>query len=314
MGMPDQAPFKMRGKVKTFDYSRDNTLLVPASLSDMQDIDNVATHGSRPLSVFYKKIDNDLTDLEFHTGETCLVYLLSGRETVTDFDDHALDLHPGELLFLQRDLFLYSDFIRQGGPLQALLFFYDHAIIDRFLASQSPTPKKEPVTTDHFFKLPVSEAVDAYMTSLRSIFSQSGLPPSFLENKLLELLYLVAAADRDGQMVAGLSATHEHQGKRNILRIMENHCFRNLTVGDYAAMTGRSLSSFNREFRRLTRTSPKQWLINRRLEKARELLNDSNLSVTDVALEVGYESPSHFIKMFREKYKVTPKQHQTPDF
>lgn len=303
----------MRNKVKTFDYSRDNTLLVPASLGRMRDIDTVAAHSSRSLSIYYKKIDDDLTDLEFHTGETCLVYLLSGRETVTDFDDHALDLHPGELLFLQKDLFLYSDFIRQGGPLQALLLFYDHAIIDRFLGSQRPSQEMGPVT-NHFFKLPVSEAISAYMASLKGIFSQPGLPSAFLENKLLELLHLIAATDQGERLTTGLSVTHGHHGKRNILRVMENHCFRNLTVSDYAAMTGRSLSSFNREFRRLTQTSPKQWLITRRLEKAHELLNEGNRSVTEVALEVGYDSPSHFTKAFREKFNVTPKQHRTPVF
>ena len=48
----------------------------------------------------------------------------------------------------------------------------------------------------------------------------------------------------------------------------------------------------------------------RRLDRARHLLARADRNVTDVSLEVGFESVSHFIHRFRRRFAVTPKQFQ----
>ena len=81
-----------------------------------------------------------------------------------------------------------------------------------------------------------------------------------------------------------------------------------LSIEDYAYLTGRSLSSFRRDFIDHYGISPKQWLIDKRLEKARDLLEKNNTTVSQIALEVGYENFSHFVKAFHKKYGIPPKQ------
>jgi AraC-like DNA-binding protein len=82
-----------------------------------------------------------------------------------------------------------------------------------------------------------------------------------------------------------------------------------LNIEDYAYLTGRSVSTFNRDFKRLFTISPKQWLMEQRLEKAKSLLAINNTSVSDVAFESGYENISHFIKAFHKKFDISPKQY-----
>ena len=81
-----------------------------------------------------------------------------------------------------------------------------------------------------------------------------------------------------------------------------------LSIEDYAYLTGRSISSFRRDFVDLFGVSPKQWLIDKRLAKARELLTRNGTTVSQIALEVGYENFSHFVKAFHKKYGTSPKQ------
>ena len=83
---------------------------------------------------------------------------------------------------------------------------------------------------------------------------------------------------------------------------------KNLKVADYALLTGRSVSTFMREFKKLYQTTPNQWLIERRLEKAHHLLTHTDMNVTDVAVEVGYDNVSHFIKAYKIRHRQTPKQ------
>ncbi|WP_369832151.1 helix-turn-helix domain-containing protein [Motiliproteus sp. MSK22-1] len=81
-----------------------------------------------------------------------------------------------------------------------------------------------------------------------------------------------------------------------------------MSVSDLAQISGRSLSSFNREFKSTYKMPPKQWLQEKRLSYSKELLQYNELSVTEIAMKVGYENVSHFIKAFKNRYGSTPKQ------
>jgi AraC family transcriptional regulator len=65
---------------------------------------------------------------------------------------------------------------------------------------------------------------------------------------------------------------------------------------------------FCRAFRKTTGRTPHQWLLNLRLARARRLLAETSLSVTDVALTVGYQTPSAFTHAFRSCFGLTPRE------
>lgn len=91
---------------------------------------------------------------------------------------------------------------------------------------------------------------------------------------------------------------------------MEENFDKPLDIEDYAYLTGRSISTFRRDFKSKYTISPKKWLIEKRLEKASLLLKGKNDSVTSIALQVGYENTSHFIKAFQKEFNISPKQFQ----
>ncbi len=63
---------------------------------------------------------------------------------------------------------------------------------------------------------------------------------------------------------------------------------------------------FSRMFKRATALSPSQYFIGLRMARARQLLIETQRSVLDIGLEVGYSSPSHFSQVFRREVGVTP--------
>ncbi|MEP5566725.1 MAG: helix-turn-helix domain-containing protein [Halioglobus sp.] len=69
---------------------------------------------------------------------------------------------------------------------------------------------------------------------------------------------------------------------------------------------GVSARTLNRRFRQATGLSPQAWLQRLRVQQAKELLRHSNLSLSEVAWQVGLQDNSHFGKLFREQVGMTP--------
>lgn len=91
------------------------------------------------------------------------------------------------------------------------------------------------------------------------------------------------------------------------MAFLEKNYMNDLTLRDIARFTGRSLSTFKRDFRALSDLTPQRWLMRRRLEAAREMLRrDNKREVTDVCFEVGFKNLSHFSKLYKRTYGIPP--------
>jgi AraC family transcriptional regulator len=82
----------------------------------------------------------------------------------------------------------------------------------------------------------------------------------------------------------------------------------NLSLTELAALVKVSPSQFSRNFSMATGMPPHRYVMHLRIEKAKTLLQSSFKSVTDVALELGFASPSHFSFAFRKFTGASPKE------
>jgi len=89
------------------------------------------------------------------------------------------------------------------------------------------------------------------------------------------------------------------------LRTMVNHHYNlGINVEELAVRSGRSLSFFYREFKKEFGETPHKWLMKRRLQLARELLQSTNKSVSIICDEAGFKDLAHFSKRFKMQYGV----------
>jgi AraC family transcriptional regulator len=79
-----------------------------------------------------------------------------------------------------------------------------------------------------------------------------------------------------------------------------------ITIKKLADAVGLSEAFFIRAFKAATGKSPHSYLIDRRLAKARILLNASSFDLREIALAVGFSSHAHMTAAFRSRYGVTP--------
>lgn len=94
---------------------------------------------------------------------------------------------------------------------------------------------------------------------------------------------------------------------RRAIEFMHDNCGRELGLAEIAAASYLSTFHFARLFKKLTGATPHTYLAALRTERARQLLVETDFSISEVGARVGYSSQSHFTKVFREATGLTPR-------
>ena len=122
-----------------------------------------------------------------------------------------------------------------------------------------------------------------------------------------QMVYTVPRAHSEGQRMALRSRPEVRNSKLLLaMQIMENNLEDPLRPEEIAAIVSLSTRQLERLFARYLETSPKRYYLQLRLEKARNLLRQTDLSVTDVCVACGFRSLSHFSKSYRAAYDIPP--------
>ncbi|WP_221931414.1 helix-turn-helix domain-containing protein [Pedobacter westerhofensis] len=94
--------------------------------------------------------------------------------------------------------------------------------------------------------------------------------------------------------------------KINLAGFMERNYMFNMPLEKFSYLTGRSLTTFKRDFKRAFNTTPQNWLTKKRLELAHYPLTEKHRKPIDIFYEVGFENLSHFSYAFKKQFGVTP--------
>lgn len=87
---------------------------------------------------------------------------------------------------------------------------------------------------------------------------------------------------------------------------IDDHVGRNITVAELARTSGYSANHFARLFKQAFGRTPHQYLIERRIERARRLLLDRSRSIAEVAIECGFATQAHLQTVFKRRLGLTP--------
>ena len=94
---------------------------------------------------------------------------------------------------------------------------------------------------------------------------------------------------------------------KRVVEHMRSHLDEDLSLAQLAAVSGLSFTQFARAFRAATGDPPYRYLVRLRIERARELLEHTGLSVIDIGLQCGFEQPTHFANAFRKATGLSPR-------
>lgn len=150
--------------------------------------------------------------------------------------------------------------------------------------------------------------IRAVVTALRDEALSGGLRGSLYADALV----VVAAARlaRLGGRVRSLpagEALDSPERLRLVYDYIEAHLDERMTIEELAGVVGMGSYRFARAFRRAVGIPPHRYVLERRIERAKRLLTETDLPITEIALMAGFASHSHLSTAFRQAVGASPK-------
>ncbi|MBO5615350.1 MAG: helix-turn-helix transcriptional regulator [Prevotella sp.] len=237
--------------------------------------------------------------------EQHLLYVVLGGSVRLTCGRQSWTVGKNQMILLRRAQSVSYE--KQGseetGIFESQLFAINDELLKDFLTSQQVVI---PAMTEEYGAQvsPMSERLVAYCWSLSPYFNDpSQVNPGLLRLKVMELLYNVMDCSKN---IFRQMLQLRQPVKTDIHRVVEENYTSPISLDELAYLSGRSLSSFKREFQDIYGEPPARWIREKRLSKAHEMLRSSNLSVADVAYSLGFENPTHFSRIFKQQYGSSP--------
>ncbi|KAI7266586.1 hypothetical protein KC345_g8139 [Hortaea werneckii] len=234
-----------------------------------------------------------------------LLFVLKGNYTIRYAGlEHVVQ--ENQMVLLHKSIAIEYEKSGQSGNgylLEYMMFFLKDELLKEFITmlDMSVVQPAEPVAVSI---QPLDERLSKYLESLKPYFAEpEQIEDGLVRIKLLELLYDVANANPEFMRQL---LQLKQQTRADIPAVMEENLLNPVSLSDLAYLTGRSLSSFKRDFQSIYNTPPSKWIRQRRLDKAQELLQHKSMSVTDVCYMTGFESVAHFSKVFKDRFGFPP--------
>jgi AraC-like DNA-binding protein len=220
------------------------------------------------------------------------------------FDGNKSDtLKAGECGIARKNHLAKFELLETGEQLEPFVFCFDEPFLQGFLEKYDVKILSHDIT-DSLFKIESNLLVDEFIRSVRPYhkgFMQ--LDADFEELKYEELLLILL---RNYPELSGILFNFSIPQKINLEAYMNRNFKFNVSLGRFAFLTGRSISAFKRDFKLIFNETPGRWLTKRRLEEAYFLLKKNQHKPSDIYLDLGFESLSHFSYAFKKEFGIVP--------
>lgn len=229
-------------------------------------------------------------------------FLQKGKKQV-HFADDTVTLSSEHSILTKKGNCLWSEMLDNDDIYYCkLLFFSDHqltAFVNKHLSNTGLKPK--PLS---YFVIENDAYIDAYLQTLTTIEKQLILSPELLAVKFEELmLYLL---QKYGESFGGFLASFAIEEPSNFRQNIESNMYEALSIEEIAFLCNMSLSTFKRRFIKEYGMSPGKWLQDKRLQRAKDLIESGQRTPSDIYMELGYNNLSNFSAAFKKKFKINP--------
>ncbi|MNK08432.1 Exoenzyme S synthesis regulatory protein ExsA [compost metagenome] len=237
--------------------------------------------------------------------DNIFTYVVSGKLVINDGRKEYI-LEAGDFgIYVKNKLAKFAKMpSEESGEFKAISVILDKETLKKFNESHDCKVSTTAITGGVIGL----EACPIYHSYVNSLLAYLEKPEShsdaLLKLKVNEIIMILLETRPD---LASVLFDFSEPGKIDLKTFMHLNFHFNVDVQRFAYLTGRSLSTFKRDFEKIFSTTPNKWLQQKRLEEAHFLLSKGK-KASDVYIEVGFENLSHFSFAFKKTFGKAPSQ------
>lgn len=258
------------------------------------------------VQIFDYQSSQEISRQQIILNQNAFSFLLEGHKEVV-FNNSILSIDNSRFLVMKSGHCLMTEKLSEIKNYRSILLFFTNEILLKFIRKTVLKRNTSSVCKSvHSFKY--DEFIKRFVLSLSDISVLSkNTQTNMLYIKFEEIMLYLTEIYGTGFLYSLLKNSDD--ATQRFRRTVESNQLSKLTLKELAFLCNMSISTFKREFEKHYATSPIKWFQNKRLEHAHYLMNKEQKSSSDIYLEIGYENLSSFIKAYKSKYGMTPKQH-----
>ncbi|MBN2651428.1 MAG: helix-turn-helix domain-containing protein [Spirochaetales bacterium] len=263
-----------------------------------------------------KSHEHDLTEVE-HSHDFCELVIVTHGSATHVLEGNSFNVIAGDIFLLQGQ---QKHYFRKRNQLNIINIMYDPERI--FLPENQlrcmpgycalfmlePNYRQQHRFASHLHLKPLE--LD-HVEQLAEIMEEEWKKENpgreiLLKSKLLELIVLLSRA------YTNIETTEAHALLRigNVIGTLEQNFAKDWTIEELLKISNMSRSSLMRTFRKATGQTPIEYLIRLRIQKSMKLLRNTNLNITEIAMEMGFHDSNYFTRQFKKANKISPTEYR----
>lgn len=254
--------------------------------------------------VYDFKMANNIIKSKVHLSMHMFSFLQVGKKQV-HFADASVAVNKNQSLLLKKGNWLWTELLDTDANYYCKLLFFSEAKLSEFLNKHAN--KLQSTNDEAYFVIENDGYISSYLNSLTTITDAPAVfKDSLLSVKFEELLlYLI---NKYGTPFEHYLQSLISKEVSPFKKVIERNVYSNLKLEEIAFLCHMSLSTFKRNFIKENKTSPGKWLQDKRLQKAKETLEEGQLKPSDIYLDFGYNDLSNFSIAFKNKFGFNPSE------
>ncbi|TXE07958.1 helix-turn-helix transcriptional regulator [Gelidibacter salicanalis] len=255
------------------------------------------------LFVYDFKMTSDVVKSKVNLSMNMFSFLQVGKKQV-HFANTSAAVNNKQSLLLKKGNWLWTELLDKDAVYYCKLFFFSENKLTEFLSKYTSNIKSNQEGVPYFV-IENDEYIAAFISSLSS--------KTFTDHNFSDALLLLKFEEIMLYLLNKYGSPFEHYLQSLISKelspfksIVDSNVHSNLKLEEIAFLCHMSLSTFKRHFTNEYQVPPGKWLQDKRLQKAKELLQAGELKASDIYMDVGYNNLSNFSVAFKNKFGVSP--------
>ena len=255
--------------------------------------------------------EGECTNSEFYHPSNILVYVDQGLLEI-DFENKRYQFTKGQICLIRKytHIRVSKRFSKEEKQAKTYGFMMPDKFLRNVIAQFKFEKDLQPIGDRILELTPTKSLLDIVAGIKSAVETKHYIDTTALEANLVEALRAIINSDNK---LAILFKEFTLAKRVDLQLFMDLNFMLKVSLKELAELSGRSLSTFEREFKLIYNTTPRKWILKKRLLLAQSLLADASKQISEVYVEAGFEDLAHFSKAFKKEFGMNPSEYRKLD-